>query len=575
MTDDQMDKKVKELEALLRIGQRLSSEMNLDRLLEMILDETTSAMEADRSSLFLVDSEKQELWSKIAQASAEIRLPIGKGIAGAVAKTGKIINIRDAYADKRFNREVDKRTGYRTRSILCVPMKNVEGRIIGVIQVLNKKHGVFDDLDEEMLLALAGEAAVAVDNARYHQESLAQERLKKDLEFARTIQKGFLPSSPPRAPGWNFAAQYRPAQEVGGDFYDFIPLSEDQMGVLIGDVSGKGVPAALYMARLMSDFRFYATALSSPGEVVGQINQILVERSRRGMFVTLCYILLDLAEGKLTMVNAGHLSPLIRKSSGRVVPLEGTADTPLGILEDQTFAEIHSGLESGESLALITDGIIEAKNREGAMFGEKRLKRTMASDCRTASKSAGLILDGVIRFSKGAPQHDDLTLVCLRRHKRALKRGKGKKDGVKSKEDIIRLQVKSDPRYLALVRRNLEFMLVEDKVLDREIQKIVLAVDEAAANVIRYAYEGNKDQIIDFGFEISPEWLTIRIRDYGKKPDPAKIKPRDLDDIRPGGLGTRFIREVMDEVDYDVSPEIGTLLTMKKRRLFKQGGKRK
>src|SRR4030042_2733687 len=133
------NKKVKQFEALLKIGQRLSSEMHLDRLLELVLDETTGVMDADRSSLFLVDQAKKELWSKIAQGTTEIRLPIGKGIAGAVAKTGEIINIPDAYADKRFNPETDKRTGYRTRSILCVPMKNPEGSIIGVIQVVTQQ----------------------------------------------------------------------------------------------------------------------------------------------------------------------------------------------------------------------------------------------------------------------------------------------------------------------------------------------------------------------------------------------------------------------------------------------------
>lgn len=568
------DKKVKQLEALLRVGQRLSSEMKLDRLLELILDETTGVMEAQRSSLFLVDEDKQEIWSKIAQASAEIRLPIGKGIAGMVAKTGKIINIPDAYADKRFNQDFDKRSGFRTRSILCVPIKNSDGDIIGVIQVLNKKQGVFDSLDEEMIMALTGSAAVAIDNARFHEASLNQERLKKDLEFARTIQEGFLPESPPKVPGWNFASKYRPAQEVGGDFYDFIPVSKDLMGVLIGDVSGKGVPAALYMARLMSDFRFYATGLSSPGDIMGQINQILVERSRRGMFVTLCYILIHLEEGNLTMVNAGHLSPLIRNNSGRVKPLEGSANTPLGIIEDQTFNEIHYKMEPGESLALITDGIIEAKNPKGTLFGEKRLNRIIASPFRSASKLSSLILDGVTRFAKGAAQHDDLTLVCFKRNKGAHKTVKAKEAGEGGKEDLVRLQIKSDPRYLALVRRNLEYLLVQDEVLDQDIRKIVLAVDEAAANVIRYAYGGAKDQVMDFEFNISAKWLTIRIRDYGQKPDPKKIKPRDLDDIRPGGLGTRFMREVMDDVDYDTSPETGTLLTMRKSRSSIKGGKR-
>jgi len=569
------DKKIKQFEALLKIGQRLSSEMHLDRLLELILDETTGVMDADRSSLFLVDREKKELWSKIAQATTEIRLPIGKGIAGAVAKTGEIINIPDAYADRRFNPEVDKRTGYRTRSILCVPMKNPEGHIIGVIQVLNKKRGVFDSSDEDVLLALAGQAAVAVENARYHESALAQERLKKDLEFARTIQEGFLPASFPAVPGWEFAAQYRAAQEVGGDFYDFIPLGQGQMGVLIGDVSGKGVPAALFMARLMSDFRFYATALSSPGEVVGRMNSILVERSRRGMFVTLCYLLIDLAQGKITVVNAGHLAPLIRQADGKLLHLEGAANTPLGILAEQTFAEWHHPLGAGDVVILMTDGIIEAMNRKGALFGAKRIHRVAAAAARSAEQTGKSIFAAVSRFSRGAPQHDDLTLICLRRKQTGparKKRGKPALSRTEKREEKVSLRIQSDPRYLALVRRNLEFLLAQDEVLDQEIQKIVLAVDEAAANVIRYAYQGDTEQLMDFEFSLSPDWLTIAIRDYGQKPDLEKIKPRELEEIRPGGLGTRFMREVMDEVNYDISPPSGTILTMKKRRSLLKAG---
>lgn len=155
------------LSILLRIGLRLTAERNLERLLNMIIDETTAVMEADRSSLFLVDREKNEMWAKIAQGveTTEIRFPVGMGIAGTVGKTGEIINIPDAYQDDRFNREFDRRTGYRTRSILCVPLRNMQGEIIGAVQVLNKREGVFTADDEALLTALASHAAIALENA--------------------------------------------------------------------------------------------------------------------------------------------------------------------------------------------------------------------------------------------------------------------------------------------------------------------------------------------------------------------------------------------------------------------------
>ena len=155
------------LSILLRIGLRLTAERTLERLLHMIIEETTAVMEAERSSLFLVDREKNEMWAKIAQGveTTEIRFPVGMGIAGTVGKTGEIINIPDAYQDSRFNPEFDRRTGYRTRSILCVPLRNMQGDIIGAVQVLNKREGVFTNDDEALLTALASQAAIALENA--------------------------------------------------------------------------------------------------------------------------------------------------------------------------------------------------------------------------------------------------------------------------------------------------------------------------------------------------------------------------------------------------------------------------
>lgn len=167
-----LETRVEKLTALLEVGKTMASERNLDRLLQLILTEVTKVMEADRSSLFLVDRERNELWSKIAQGLEvrEIRIKIGMGVSGYVAQTGKTVNIRDAYEDPRFNQETDKRTGYRTRTILCVPMLNKLNEVIGVLQVLNKRDGVFTREDEELLLALSSQAAVAIENAILYED---------------------------------------------------------------------------------------------------------------------------------------------------------------------------------------------------------------------------------------------------------------------------------------------------------------------------------------------------------------------------------------------------------------------
>jgi len=185
------------LQILIRVGTRLAAERNLDRLLAMIVEETTAAMEADRSTLYLVDREKQEVWAKIAQGmeTVELRVPVGIGIAGQVGKTGEIINIPDAYRDGRFNPEFDRRTGYQTKNILCVPMKNVNGDVIGAMQVLNRKEGPFLPEDEVLLTALASQAAVAIDNADIHRklqelnESLEEKVRERTADLLRANER--------------------------------------------------------------------------------------------------------------------------------------------------------------------------------------------------------------------------------------------------------------------------------------------------------------------------------------------------------------------------------------------------
>lgn len=562
--------RAEKLRVLLEVGRRLASNMDLDSLLELIIQQTTKVMEADRSSLFLVDKKTEELWSKIAQGAEEIRFPIGKGFAGHVAKTGEIVNIPDVYKDKRFNREVDKQTGYRTKSMLCAPLRTMDGEIVGVVQVLNKKGGqVFTEFDEEMLLALAGQAAVAITNAMYHQEVLQKQKMERDLQIAKSVQESFLPQELPEKKGFQFAAHYDPAQDVGGDVYDFIPLSEDQMGILLGDVSGKGVPAALFMARLMSDFRFISLTEDDPKDILAKVNNILVKRSRRGMFVTLAFLILDSLRGRITYSSAGHLPPILVKANGKVHRLESEGGVPLGIAEEQVFGQDSVPLDAGDVILLYTDGVVEARNSRKQEFGFSRIEKALKESRGLSAKEIEQHLSArVAEFVEDTPQHDDLTYLLMKVVQEKPKVEKGK-PGQKSRRGkghghCINLSVPSDPKFLSVVRKNVDALLDDLDFTEKEKRKIVIAVDEATSNVIKYSYDGDLTKRIDFEISADAVALTIKIRDYGKTPDVDKIKPRDIDDIRPGGLGTHFLREVMDTVDYDVSLGVGTLLTLKK-----------
>ncbi|HJY82521.1 MAG TPA: GAF domain-containing protein, partial [Candidatus Binatia bacterium] len=247
-------RQLRNLHTLLEVSKAMAREVRLDNLLPVIMEKTTEVMEADRSSLFLYDESSHELWSKIAQGLElkEIRFPIGVGIAGDVAKTGKAANIPDAHQDPRFNPDFDKQTNYRTRSVLCLPLFNTNGKLVGVIQSLNKKTAEeFDEEDEALLEALAAHAVVALERARLTEAYVEKQRMEEALKLAHEIQMSILPKIFPPFPQcseFDLYATIEPAREVGGDFYDFFLTEDDHLCFAIGDVSGKGVPASLFMA---------------------------------------------------------------------------------------------------------------------------------------------------------------------------------------------------------------------------------------------------------------------------------------------------------------------------------------
>jgi serine phosphatase RsbU (regulator of sigma subunit) len=227
------------------------------------------------------------------------------------------------------------------------------------------------------------------------------------------VQESFLPQKTPEISSYKFSAHYTPAQEVGGDFYDFIHLDRRRTGVVIGDVSGKGVPAALYMAKLGSDLRTLAFTEKDPSSAIEKLNSLLAERSRRGMFATLLYIELEPESGKLTISNAGHLPPLIKKTDGTVTKLATAGGSPLGILAGMKFGQETAALDPGDTVILYTDGIIEAMNAKEELYGYERFEALVKKSSPDPDMLKSAIIDDVNRFTGLSPQHDDMTLVCF------------------------------------------------------------------------------------------------------------------------------------------------------------------
>ena len=406
-------KRIADLTKLLATTRALAAEKDLDQLLDLIISTITKVLEADRTTLFLYDEETNELYDKIAQrwTGSELRFPVGKGLAGHVAKTLETLNITDAMSDPRFNPEFDRKSGYRTRTVLCFPLLTHEGRLIGVVQVLNKKTGPFAEYDERLLEGFSTHAAIAIDSARLVRHYVEKQQLEHALSVARSIQQNLLPKEAPEAEGMDFAGWSRSCDDTGGDYYDYVPLGDGELALVIADVSGHGVGPALIMAETRAYLRALLATLRDPAEVLRQINRMLARDMTEGRFVTMALAVLNIRKRSLAYSSAGHSGTVIyRASTGRFQTLE-TGGFPLGIFEESDFDSAPTVyLKSGDIFVLQTDGIAEARNAGNRLFGMRRALRVIREHSSgNAQALIGAIDRAVTAFRGGGPQVDDIT----------------------------------------------------------------------------------------------------------------------------------------------------------------------
>jgi sigma-B regulation protein RsbU (phosphoserine phosphatase) len=407
------------LTLLLHLTQAFNSSLDLDEVLGRVMDEVITAVHAERGFVMLREPDGQ-LTFRTARGLdqntiGQPHFQVSRSVVESVARDGQPILTNDAMTDSRFSgRESVIILGLR--SILCAPLK-AKDKIIGAIYVDNRlQAGIFTPADLDLLSAIASSAAIAIENARLYQVAVEKGRMDRELEMARRVQSSLLPATTPQLPGWEFAARWQPAREVAGDYYDFTPCVNGGTGLVIADVTDKGMPAALFMALTRSAIRANVCQAAAPADGIAGANRLVCAESTRGLFVTLFFGLLDPASGDVTYVNAGHNPPLFYHAVEDDLSLLKATGIPLGIDAATVYGQRTIRMQPGDFLVLYTDGITEAFDAQEAEFGIERLQQVVYQ-ARKASveEIQSSVLRTVNDFIKDTAPADDITIMVVKR----------------------------------------------------------------------------------------------------------------------------------------------------------------
>ncbi|MGH7723903.1 MAG: SpoIIE family protein phosphatase [Candidatus Eiseniibacteriota bacterium] len=398
---------------LLEVGRAIALPLSLPQVLEAIMDQLRRIVHYDAAAIYLLDRETHQV---VAEASrgyppeldAAFKLLEGEGVVGWVAKTGESVIVPDARKDRRY---VTARPS--TFSEMACPIVS-QGRIIGVFNLENDDLDAYHEGHLEFLKTFASQAAAAIERARLLDQALEARNLERELEIARGIQASFLPEKSPVFPGLDIAGLNISYREVGGDYYDFIPIVDNQIGLAIGDVSGKGVAAALLMAAFRASLLAEIRNHYAIRRILQKVNSLLYESTDPGKFVTAFYGVLDVKNKVFTFANAGHNPPLLLRASGEAEWLtEG--GLALGVLSDAEYEERPVPVYVGDMLVLYTDGVTEASNTSGDQYGTRRLEDLVRSlRDRPAAEIVATLRERVEEFSEDHHLNDDLTVVVAR-----------------------------------------------------------------------------------------------------------------------------------------------------------------
>ncbi|HQR18828.1 MAG TPA: SpoIIE family protein phosphatase [Gemmatimonadales bacterium] len=533
-----------DLEAILAVTSKLAAPFDLHTMLTEVMSAAKQVLGAEGGSVWLYDASRDELLLEVATGIEPIRVPAGTGLVGACARSRRLINVPDCYADERFNPEVDRRSGFRTRCMLTLPLVDHKEVLVGVMQVLNKVGGVFDHDDEELATALAAQCAVALQRVRMTLELIEGEKLRQELEMARVVQQGTLPATMPEVPGYDVHGTFQPAGLTGGDTFD-LALLEQGLLVVLADATGHGIAPALSVTQMQAMIRIAFRLGASLETAFTQVNNQLAATLPPDRFITAFIGLLDAGANRLRFHSGGQ-GPILhfRAATGECVRHKPTsfplAAMPVTSLRPAVTIE----LAPGDLVLLLSDGIYEYRNADGEEFGEERVS-ALARDHHALPmrELSDRLLAEVRAFAKGAPQEDDMTIVMLKRESGSARAHRS----FARRIDAI----------AAIFDFTSEFFSRHG--VDRRLLGAVdLALEELFTNMVKYGGGSGADvriglATVEGGVEVSLTDTGVEPFDITQAPDVDIHAP--IDRRAPGGLGLHLVRRLVDHIGYEYEKE--------------------